>query len=200
MNDLKVTIKEFNVDWKLIKNECRQTVSMGESNIEPSEEWKKKLLICKHSPLRVGQILIHIENVPYYVMGHLVRHNVGITPYVGTSREDRTGIPREERKQTDLVSMDLLVNIESLMNISARRLCACADKETIRVWKEVLKAVKEYDEVIYWANVPQCIERGGCCEPFSHCKFYDNFADSKLTEKDKTNLMLRYNKYNSYRS
>ena len=40
-------------------------------------------------------------------MAHFARHHVGITPYVETSRSDRTNIPREERKQTDKVSMEM---------------------------------------------------------------------------------------------
>ena len=132
---MQVTITNFNVDWTLIKNLCRQTVNMGDSKKESTSEWKRKLLICRHSPLRAGTITVKLEDIPYYVSTHLVRHNVGVTPYVGTSREDRTGIPREERKQTDLVSMQMNMNIEALMNISERRLCNCADKNTIKVWK-----------------------------------------------------------------
>lgn len=191
---MKVSIKDFNVDWKQIKNECRATINMGDSDKEPTEEWKKKLLICKHSPIRVGTILIHIEDIPYYVMGHLVRHNVGVVPFVGTSREDRTGIPRSEKKQTDLVSMDLLVNIESLMNISVRRLCMCADKETIKVWKAVLEEIKKYDESIYWANVPQCIQNGGCIELFGNCKYYDTIMEEF---DESNNIIKRYNYYHS---
>ena len=49
---MKTTIKNFNVNWLDIKNACRQTVSMGDSKLEPTSEWKRKLLICRHSPLR----------------------------------------------------------------------------------------------------------------------------------------------------
>lgn len=195
---LKITIKDFNVDWKKIKNECRQTINMVDSNIEPNENWKKKLLICRHSPLRIGTILIHIEDVPYYVMGHLVRHNVGVVPFVGTSREDRTNIKREERKQTDLVSMDLFINIESLMNISERRLCNCADVETLKTWKAVIEEIAKYDELLKWASVPQCIRCGGCVEPFSECKFFENFAKN-LTKEELINVKTRYDKYNEFR-
>lgn len=195
---MKTTIKNFNVDWMEIKNLCRQTVNMGDSEIEPNSEWKRKLLICRHSPLRAGSIHFHSEEVPYYVMGHIVRHNVGITPYVGTSREDRTGIPREERKQTDLVNFDFVANIEALLNISERRLCTCADKTTIKYWKGVLEAVKEYDEDIAWACVPQCLAHGGCIEPFAHCRYYDNLKEL-MTDKAKTNIQKRYDFYNSLR-
>src|SRR5574344_1337725 len=124
---MKTTIKNFNVNWLNIKNACRQTISMCDSRLEPTSEWKRKLLICRHSPIRIGSVLWKSEDVPFYVMGHIVRHNVGCTPFVSTSREDRTGIPRNERKQNDFVEMQMIANIEALINISERRLCTCAD-------------------------------------------------------------------------
>ena len=195
---MKTTIKNFNVNWLDIKNACRQTVSMGDSKLEPTSEWKRKLLICRHSPLRIGSVLWKSEDVPFYVMGHIVRHNVGCTPFVSTSREDRTGIPRNERKQTDFVNMQMTANIEALINISERRLCTCADPTTRKYWEAVLEAIREYDEDIFWACVPQCVRCGGCPETFSDCKFYENFAKS-LTPEQQTDIMARYDAYNEYR-
>lgn len=195
---MRTTIKNFNVNWLDIKNACRQTVSMGDSKLEPTSEWKRKLLICRHSPLRIGSVLWKSEDVPFYVMGHIVRHNVGCTPFVSTSREDRTGIPRNERKQTDFVNMQMTANIEALINISERRLCTCADPTTRKYWEAVLEAVKEYDEDIFWACVPQCVRCGSCVEPFSECNFYDNFSKN-LTSEQQTDIMARYDAYNEYR-
>ena len=195
---MKTTIKNFNVNWLDIKNACRQTVSMGDSKLEPTSEWKRKLLICRHSPLRIGSVLWKSEDVPFYVMGHIVRHNVGCTPFVSTSREDRTGIPRNERKQTDFVGMQMTANIEALINISERRLCTCADPTTRKYWESVLEAIREYDEDVFWACVPQCIRCGACVEPFSNCKFYENFS-KKLTPEQQTDIMARYDAYNEYR-
>ena len=192
---MKTTIKKFNVNWLDIKNACRQTVSMGDSKLEPTSEWKRKLLICRHSPLRIGSVLWKSEDVPFYVMGHIVRHNVGCTPFVSTSREDRTGIPRNERKQTDFVNMQMTANIEALINISERRLCTCADPTTRKYWEAVLEAIREYDEDIFWACVPQCIRCGACVEPFSNCKFYENFSKN-LTPEQQTDIMARYDAYN----
>lgn len=195
---MKTTIKNFNVNWQEIKNACRQTVNMGDSKIEPNTEWKRKLLICRHSPLRLGTVLWQSEGVLSYVMGHIVRHNVGCTPFVGTSREDRTGVPRDERKQTDPVNMQMVANIEALMNISERRLCMCADKKTREYWEAVVEAIREYDEDIAWAMVPQCVRCGACVEPFSNCKFYDNFSKG-LNEEEQKDIIKRYDAYNNYK-
>lgn len=196
---MKTIIKNFNVNWLDIKNACRQTVSMGDSKLEPTSEWKRKLLICRHSPLRIGSVLWQSEEVPFYVMGHIVRHNVGCTPFVSTSREDRTGVSRSERKQTDFVDMQMTANIEALINISERRLCTCADPITRKYWEGVLEAIKEYDEDVYFACVPQCVRCGACVEPFSHCNFYSKFAKT-LTPEQQTDIMQRYEAFEEYRA
>ncbi len=195
--ELKVTVKAFNVDWLAIKNACRQTISLKDSSIEPTEVWKRKLLVARHSPLRLGNVLVQIDNIPFYVMGHLVRHNVGCTPFVSTSREDRTNIPREERRQTDLVSMQMVFNIESLMNISEKRLCNCADKTTIKVWKAVLEAIREYDKDITWACVPSGIAHGGCTEPFGDCRSCNHIL-KQISEEERMDVTKRYNAYEEF--
>lgn len=191
---MKTTIKEFNVNWLTIKNACRTTISMGDSKVEPTEEWKKKLLVARHSPLRLGTILWQSEDVPFYVMGHMVRHNVGCTPFVSTSREDRTGIPREERKQTDNVNLQMVANIESILNISEKRLCNCADINTIKYWKQVLEAIKEYDETIVWACAPSGIAHGGCTEPFSNCNMCNKILE-EMSPEDRLDITKRYDYY-----
>ena len=195
----KVTVVTFDVNWTEIKNACRKTISMKDSKIEPGSDWKRKLLLAEHSPLRHSLITVDIEDVPFYVMGHLVRHSVGVTPYVGTSREDRTNIPRSERKQTDLVSMRLDMNIQSLINISRKRLCNQADATTQKVWLEVIKAIAEYDEDIAWACVPEGIRTCGCPEKFGKCAACENII-SKMDFQARMNLTTRYDHYNNHRN
>lgn len=195
----KVTVVTFDVNWTEIKNACRKTISMKDSNIEPGSEWKRKLLLAEHSPLRHSLITVDIEDVPFYVMGHLVRHSVGVTPYVGTSREDRTNIPRSERKQTDLVSMRLDMNIQSLINISRKRLCSQADATTKKVWLEVVKAIAEYDQDIAWACVPEGIRTCGCPEKFGNCAVCENII-STMDFQSRMNLATRYDHYNNHRN
>ena len=96
----KVKVIKFDVDWLEIKNLCRKTISMKDSKLEPSSEWKRDLLLAEHSPLRHSLITIDIEDVPFYVMGHLVRHSVGVTPYVSTSRKiEQIHLEVKEAKQ-----------------------------------------------------------------------------------------------------
>ncbi len=195
----KVTVVKFDVDWTEIKNACRKTISMKDSKVEPGSDWKRKLLLAEHSPLRHSLITVDIEDVPFYVMGHIVRHSVGVTPYVGTSREDRTNVPRSERSQTDLVSMRLDMNIQSLINISRKRLCNQADKQTQIVWLEVVKAIAEYDQDIAWACVPEGIRSCGCPEKFGNCCACENIIKQMVFD-DRLDLTKRYDHYNNHRN
>ena len=197
MENNKPRILNFYVNWQAIKDACMQTIGKQAGENEPPKEWKRKLLICKHSPIRRSLISIKWEKIPSYVSTHFCRH-VTATPYVSTSREDRTGVPREERKQTDNVSMQMDMNIQTLFNITEKRLCLCSDPTTIKYANGLVEAIREYDEDIAWACVPQCVNCGACVEPFGNCKYFENFAKG-LSKEELTDIMTRYEKYNEYR-
>ena len=198
--DTKTTITNFNVNWKAIKDACMATISKQGGDKEPPQMWKRELLICRHSPIRRSLISWKWEEIPYCISTHFARHHEGCEKYVGTSRADRTEIKdRSKRSQMDCVPMEMDANIQALLSISERRLCTCADPLTTKYWNAVLEAIKEYDEDIYWACVPQCIRNGACSEPFSNCKFFENFSNN-LTKEELTDIMTRYDKYNEFRT
>lgn len=114
------------------------------------------------------------------------------------SREDRTGVKREERSQMAPVPMEMEANIQALINISERRLCTCADPTTRKYWKAVLEAIKEYDEDIFWACVPQCVRLGGCPELFNPCGYYEKLMEG-ATPEEQMSLVKRYERYNKRR-
>ena len=192
-----VTITDFDIDWLKIKSACMTTISKQAGDKEPSDDWKKKLLLAEHSPIRRGQISWKWDEIPYAISTHFARHHEGCEKFVGTSREDRTGVDRTTRSQMDCVPMEMDANIQALINISWRRLCTCADPTTRKYWEAVLEAIREYDENIYWACVPQCVRCGGCVE-FSNCGFYDTLMKDSQPEEQKV-LKLRYDKYNQFR-
>ena len=196
---IKPIITDFDIDWIKIKSACMTTISKQAGSKEPPQTWKRKLLICQHSPLRRGTISWKWEEIPYCISTHFVRHHVGCEKWIGTSRADRTDIKdRSQRSQMDMVPMEMEANIQALINISEKRLCSCADPITIKYWKAVLEAVKEYDEDIYWACVPQCVRYGGCPELFSPCGFYENLMKDEPIE-NQMSLVKRYDVYNKKR-
>lgn len=200
MEDLKSKIKitYFDIDWLKIKSACMTTISKEAGPKEPSHEWRRKLLLCEHSPIRRGSISWKFEEIPYCISTHFVRHHEGVEKWVGTSRADRTEIKdRSQRTQMDMVPMEMEANIQALINISRKRLCTSADPLTRKYWKAVLEAIKEYDEDIYWACVPECVRDGGCPE-YKPCGYYDKLMEDATKEEQMT-LKLRYDRYNKHR-
>lgn len=196
--EIKARITNFNVDWLAIKSACMTTISK-QAGKEPNQVWKRKLLVCQHSPIRRGIVSWKWDEIPYCISTHFARHHEGCEKFVGTSRADRTEIKdRSKRTQMDCVPMEMDANIQALINISEKRLCTCADPLTTKYWEAVLDAVREYDEDIYYVCVPQCVRCGACVEPFSNCKFYENLMKGH-TLKEQQDIMSRYDVYNNFR-
>lgn len=194
---IKARITDFDIDWMKIKSACMTTISK-EAGKEPTQEWKRKLLLCEHSPIRRGSISWKFDEIPYCISTHFVRHHEGVEKWVGTERADRTEIKdRSQRSQMDMVPMEMEANIQAIINISRKRLCTSADPLTIKYWKAVLEAIKEYDEDIYWACVPECVRCGGCPE-YNSCGYYDNLMKDAEPEEQRV-LKLRYDRYNKFR-
>jgi hypothetical protein len=64
----KIT-KVYN-DWVDVKNECRNTVNKEFNDKEPSEFFKKKLLISEHSPIRLLEIKWRWQGIKSWVATH----------------------------------------------------------------------------------------------------------------------------------
>lgn len=193
----EVQITDFDVNWKKIKSACMTTISKDAGDKEPSDTWKRKLLLCEHSPVRRGTVSWKWPEIPYAISTHFARHHEGCEKFVATERTDRTGVPREERSQMNPVMMEMDANIQALINISKKRMCTGADPTTRLYWKAVWEAIKEYDENIAWAMVPECIRDGGCPE-YQPCGLFEKFAEG-LTKEELMDVKTRYDKFNEYR-
>ena len=155
---------EIKSTWREVADAARTTVSMDKGTKEPSSLWKRSILLSEHSPIRQLIIKWKWVDLKYWVSVHFVRHKIGIEHFVSTQRTDRTGVDREESKQSSLVSHECIANAQAIINISRKRLCNCASKETIEAWKELLTSLKEHEPVLYSVCVPECVYRGFCPE------------------------------------
>lgn len=153
--------------WQRALNAARRTVGKAPLGKEPSDEWKHRMLLAEHSPIRLVEYDISFAGIRQWVTVHLVRHFMGFIPFVHSQREDRRKLDcsRDDLPQGALNDMDCTVNAQALINVSRRRLCACASKETREAWQAVKDEMRKVDPVMARHMVRNCIYRGFCPEP-----------------------------------
>lgn len=163
---MKVTLIEYPTekDWMGVKERALVTVGLS-AKTPPTEEWKKKILEARHSPIRYLRFSFLLE-IPYWVSVHLCRH-VHAQPYVRSQRNDRQEMyDRNKAPQDAMVSMMWDMNAEELMVIANKRLCEQASAETRKVvlmmCAEVRKTNPEFADYL----VPMCEYNGKCHEMY----------------------------------
>jgi hypothetical protein len=197
MNIPLTTNIEFKGSWNEVLNDCRFTVNKFDITNEPSDEFKESILFAEHSPIRDIIVCWDWIDIPQWVAVHYVRHHVGIEKFVSTSREDRTDVPRSERKQTDLVNIRCKANIQSLIDIARVRLCTCASKETREYFEDLKRELTKIDPFIGNILAPNCIYRGACTEGFNKsCNAWKKYLVDTWT--DIVSLDTRYQIYNDW--
>ena len=162
----KITITPA-TSWQRALNAARRTVGKAPLSKEPSDQWKHKMLLAEHSPIRLVEYDISFESIRQWVTVHLVRHWLGFIPFVHSQREDRRKLDcsRDELPQGALNDMDVAANAQALINISRKRLCMCASKETREAWQAVKDEMAKVDPIMAKHMVRNCIYRGFCPEP-----------------------------------
>ena len=184
----QITNLEQVTSWKRVLNAARRTIGKDQFNKEPSDSWKAKMLLAEHSPIRLLEYDWSWGEIRQWVTAHLVRHHEGCEKFVHTQRGDRRKIledygvkTRDELPQGALNDMDMTANAQALINISRKRLCNCASKETREAWTQVKEAIAEVDPILASKMVPECLYRGFCPEFMNPCGY-------SKTEKYKKDL------------
>ena len=184
-------------DWIRVVNAARRTWGKKPIDHEPSDKFKRKILLAEHSPIRLLEYDFTIENIRQWVTVHLVRHSVGCEKFVNSQRQDinneienitkriidilsAEGLLRDSWRERDYLfqgeenTMDMTCNAQSFINISRKRLCiGCASPETRLAWEIVIEKLKEIDPILAEKCVPECVYRGFCPE-FDRCCGYVN--------------------------
>lgn len=166
IKDVKVTVT-MATTWERAKIAALRTSGKKMVNL-PDEAWERKMLASEHAPIRMVEYDILIENIPQWVTVHLVRHHIGVQPFVATQRTDRNPnikCDRDDLPQGELNSMQFTCNAQALINISKLRLCRCASFETRSVWEKVREAIADVDPIMAEFMVPSCVYRNVCPEP-----------------------------------
>lgn len=170
-------LKWFNLPdvWDTVKAAARTTIRKDGSGKYPDDGWKKSILLAEHSPIRKIHIAWKWSGLLSWVSVHFVRHKIGIEHYVSTQRTDRTGVNRDDLPQSAPVDHECDADAQAVINISRKRLCTQASKQTRDAWKEVVEAVGERDAVLASVCVPECVYRGFCPE-FEPCPYIKSEA------------------------
>lgn len=173
--------------WKRVLNAARRTIGKNPIDKEPSDSWKAKMLLAEHSPIRLLEYDWSWSNIKQWVTAHLVRHHEGCEKFVHTQRGDRRKIledygvtTRDDLPQGTENDMDMTCNAQALINISRKRLCNCASKETREAWLKVKEKISEVDPVLASKMVPECLYRGFCPEFMNPC----GYSKTDKYEKD----------------
>lgn len=171
---MKIALREYHDRWQYIKNATLNTISLNKGSY-PTSEYKRKLLLSEHSPIRKLTIGWRWEGIKSWVSVHFCRHKLGVEHFISTRRTDRTGVDRNALRQDEAVNHECEANAQSIIFISRKRLCSCASVETREAWKLFLNdIVKDKEPELYSVCVPECVYRGGLCPEFETCGYVDS--------------------------
>lgn len=199
-------------DWNRVVNAARRTWGKTPITKEPSDKFKRKILLAEHSPIRLLEYDFTIEGIRQWVTTHLVRHHEGCEKFVHTQRQDindeieritkniinvlsEADLLRDGWRERDYLfqgecnDMDMSCNAQAFINISRKRLCyGCASKETREAWELVIKMLEEVDPILAEKCVPECCYRGFCPEEDRCCGYVNTDSYKKrIVEYRKTN-------------
>lgn len=183
-----VELKKIKGDYEEVANRCRTTVNKGELGKEPSDKFKRRILMSEHSPIRSLIYCFKISNIKSWIATHFARHHEGVEKWISTQRTDRTGVNRDELPQGARVNMEIEANAQALINMSRKRLCYQASPETREVMEQMKKEVSKRDEFMASVMVKDCVYRNGLCAEPNSCGYNKTEAFKKELEDYKKNL------------
>ena len=163
-------------DWRMAKNHCRTTDNKDFTEKDPSVEFKRKLLISEHSPIRRLMWDWTWKDIPYWVSTEWSRHK--FEKFISTQRDDRLidDIPRGKKPQDALVRYDGWGNMQNLIDSWRKRLCFKATKEARELAEDFKYELSNSYPVEAMTLVPNCIYRCGCPE-FESCGYFKKFKE-----------------------
>lgn len=190
---MKTEILKIKGDWEEVVNDCRSTVGKSELGREPSNAFKRSILISEHSPIRDIQIKWRWANIKSWVATHWVRHKWEC--FVRTQRTDRTGVNRDSLPQDAPVDFVGDANVQALIDTMRKRLCCQASSETRQYAEDLKSAVWDKERAISNVLVPNCVYRCGCPE-LNPCGYWDRLVKETKGAILTSDIQQRYDLYN----
>lgn len=192
----KTDIIKIKGDWDEVASDCRSTVGKPPLGHEPSTDFKRRILIAEHSPIRDISVKWKWSEIPSWVATHWTRHKWEC--FVKSQRTDRTGIDRAKLPQDAPVDFTGEANVQHLIDTMRKRLCRQASPETRRYAEDLKRALHDLQPEVSDALCPNCVYRCGCPE-ISPCMGEKRWYDEMVTRYPKlasTNIQERYDEYN----
>lgn len=180
-------------DWQEVVDDCRTTVGKPPLGREPSTEFRRKILIAEHSPIRSMSVKWRWTGIKSWVATHWVRHKWEC--FVRSQRSDRTGVDRDKLPQDAPVDFTGEANAQALIDTMRKRLCYQASPET-RAYAEDLKAaLRDVQPELSDVLVPNCVYRCGCPE-MQTCGYWDDLISDTGGAVRSILISGRYEAYN----
>lgn len=155
---MKIKITKI-TDEKLMREACEFT-SGKRNNVSLDRMYRSG-----HSPSRTQMFVVRMYDIPYYSSVHFCRHKIGVEHFVKSSRAIRD---IESIDQRSPVNHMMLINAQSLINMSHMRLCSNADLEVQNIMCLIKNQIKEIDKDLAEYLVPSCQYKNRCDE-FKSC-------------------------------
>lgn len=170
---MKTEIIKIKGDWEEVANDCRATVSKGELGKEPSKEFKKRILISEHDPIR--DIIVKFRwYIKYWAAMHWKTH-------IWRSRTNTQRNDRQQEYDRNKATQDIIVefigdpNLQHLIDTWRKRLCYMADPYTREHAEDFKIVLRDVEEEASDVLVPNCVYRCGCPEPCG-CGWYETMV------------------------
>ena len=190
---MNTEILKIKGDWQEVVDDCRSTVGKPPLGREPSTEFRRKILIAEHSPIRSMSVKWKWPGIKSWVATHWVRHKWEC--FVRSQRSDRTGVDRDKLPQDAPVDFTGEANAQALIDTMRKRLCYQASPET-RAYAEDLKAkLRDVQPELSDVLVPNCVYRCGCPEMQS-CGMWDSMVKQTEGAVSSHRINERYEAYN----
>lgn len=198
---VKTVFNWLGLDWRRVKNHCRTTDNKGFTDKDATAEFKRKLLISEHTPIRLLEVDWTWKGIQYWVSTEWSRHK--FEKFISTQRDDRLKdeVPRGKKPQEAPVNYDGYANAQNLIDAWRKRLCNMATPEARELAADFKVALCSEAPEISDVLVPNCVYRYGCPE-FKTCGWFEAFeawADAHCTNSGwRTDIQARYELYNKW--
>lgn len=150
-------------DWQEVVDDCRATVKKPPLGHEPSAEFKRRILIAEHDPIRDIIVKFRWKDIPYWMAMHWKTHIWrGRTESQRNDRQDR--YDRDKAPQDAPVTFTGDANAQHLIDTMRKRLCFMAAPETRACALDLKRTLRETEPELSDVLVPNCVYRFGCPE------------------------------------